>query len=1122
MSQFDSGEPVNLLISKKHDVNDPTPDIRPATLVQLHKIGFKLVPLSSDHNILMLWTNIYENPNFWSPESIVRESKKFNNVATVFGKTHIKDRQGGDLYLNDLDGDSEPVYNVMTTPIENISDTALRSKLQSLFSNFNLLTEKNSLLDCLREITVVVKTRKPHGFHVFWLSHHQYEHIGTKDCKSGHQFEIKTDKSLGHTTLPPSTHRDDKSFMYFHIGRKDRIEIIDDLYGVLLWLLKGCLKPDSSSPKDDHSNSDNNDNPKDSKEEQRKHKTTTLYDLSDEIIQTTVAYFTPYYQVGHRNNFALTFSGAAWYAKISEDSAGKILSQLAATTNDDEIYGRQLTLHSTYEKVKIGGSVTGGPTLVDLISQITGCDADTSRRKLATIQTLWREDILWQRRQKQKEVRNSESVISVSEAIREIEGPASVIGRVVGMNAVQPMILRIYLECSQCSESRLYDYTSRPVWRSPIRDGAKSHICACDENTITIKYEYVASLEIQIQDIEKINNIEQLSAILFKQETEGVQFNNIVTLKGNIHVVRKYDSPSNRLQSVLFVESVKKQSTDEEVRITEEDLQEFKLFAQPVQNDENNKEILIIDKLVSMTAPLTIGNDLAKKALLIVAVNAGLPNDPNRLPKRIRSHAGLIGDPGLAKSTLIHQVSELVPGSRVESMQSGTPVSMTVYIDKEENGQRTVRPGPVVLASGAILGLNEFGQMKNIEDNKYFTDSAEEGSFTVTKQGCNIHVEAHPSFIWTANPLSGRWKNPGIITEVEFPILAQWGDRMDFIIPFIERTDEASIREYSRWRLELEKRLGDIPSITSWLKRYLYYARPLNPSIAPRIRTILENYLVDIAKQGVRGIARKLEALERTAIGFAKLKLKDAVDEDDAYDTMHLFNEMLKFYKQEVNLPKNPRDMVFLNCLNVLEKAKPQIRSIDQLIEKACSENKSDDLYIGKVKKSQYNSKIKALKPLFEKHPNVQICSRNPTAYCWVDKNDHVSPNQKNTETKVGNNRSEESPDVTDVTDGQKKKDEIKNSCTDNKPTATTERTSTNTPTISLDVNANSQSSTSDASDASDDSSRIMSQGIDLKKSRLELKYSKAAQVLTNDTFEDIDDGNIEDGSTSNIRGESL
>ena len=120
------------------------------------------------------------------------------------------------------------------------------------------------------------------------------------------------------------------------------------------------------------------------------------------------------------------------------------------------------------------------------------------------------------------------------------------------------------------------------------------------------------------------------------------------------------------------------------MRITDEDVREFKQFAQPVQNYENIKEIPLIDKLVSMTAPLTIGNDLAKEALLIVAVNAGLPNDKTRLPTRIRSHAGLIGDPGLAKTQLLHQFADLVPGSLVESMQSGTPVSMTVYLERRE------------------------------------------------------------------------------------------------------------------------------------------------------------------------------------------------------------------------------------------------------------------------------------------------------------------------------------------------------------------------------------------------------------------------------------------------------
>jgi hypothetical protein len=353
---------------------DATADmnIRPATLVELHKPGFKLIALSSDHKPMVPWTQIYDDPNFWTIKGLIDNSSKFENVATVFGKTHTKDREGRDLYLNDLDGDSEPVYKIMTTPIESISDALLRSKLQSLFSGINVLTEKKSVFDCLREVTIVVKTRKPYGFQAFWLSHKQHDHVGCNDCKLGYEFEIKTDKSLGHATLPPSTHRSDKTFRYSHIGRKDRIEILDGLHDILLWLLKECIKLDFSCAKDRgdyHSEADNNDNPSGSKAKpQRRHNTTTLYDLSDEIIQTTVSYFTPYYQIGQRNNFALALSGVMWYAKISEDSAGKILQQLSIQANNDEIKSRLVTLHATYEKAIKGESVTGGPTLA--VSQL--------------------------------------------------------------------------------------------------------------------------------------------------------------------------------------------------------------------------------------------------------------------------------------------------------------------------------------------------------------------------------------------------------------------------------------------------------------------------------------------------------------------------------------------------------------------------------------------------------------------------------------------------------------------------------------------------------------------------------------------------------------------------------
>ena len=65
--------------------------IRPAQLIELYKIGFKLVPLDEDGKPALTWTDIYENVNYWNPDRLVQESYRFNNVATTFGKTHLKD-----------------------------------------------------------------------------------------------------------------------------------------------------------------------------------------------------------------------------------------------------------------------------------------------------------------------------------------------------------------------------------------------------------------------------------------------------------------------------------------------------------------------------------------------------------------------------------------------------------------------------------------------------------------------------------------------------------------------------------------------------------------------------------------------------------------------------------------------------------------------------------------------------------------------------------------------------------------------------------------------------------------------------------------------------------------------
>ena len=92
---------------------DQNTTIRPAHLIELHQIGFKLVPLGKDGKPVMSWTPIYDNPGYWTSEKIIQEASKFKNgVATVFGKTTIKDKKGS-LYLYALDIDSDEAYKIL-------------------------------------------------------------------------------------------------------------------------------------------------------------------------------------------------------------------------------------------------------------------------------------------------------------------------------------------------------------------------------------------------------------------------------------------------------------------------------------------------------------------------------------------------------------------------------------------------------------------------------------------------------------------------------------------------------------------------------------------------------------------------------------------------------------------------------------------------------------------------------------------------------------------------------------------------------------------------------------------------------------------------------------------------
>ncbi len=77
-------------------------------VIPLFRMGFNTIPLRRDSvtpNLKSI-SDIYNNPESLTEENLQQNRHLFYNVATILGKSHIKDKDGKDLHLNCLDIDS--------------------------------------------------------------------------------------------------------------------------------------------------------------------------------------------------------------------------------------------------------------------------------------------------------------------------------------------------------------------------------------------------------------------------------------------------------------------------------------------------------------------------------------------------------------------------------------------------------------------------------------------------------------------------------------------------------------------------------------------------------------------------------------------------------------------------------------------------------------------------------------------------------------------------------------------------------------------------------------------------------------------------------------------------------
>jgi hypothetical protein len=378
----------------------------------------------------------------------------------------------------------------------------------------------------------------------------------------------------------------------------------------------------------------------------------------------------------------------------------------------------------------------------------------------------------------------------------------------------------------------------------------------------------------------------------------------------------------------------------------------------------------------------------------MAVANAGIKNDDNRDPRRLRIHVLVAGDPSLAKSTMIKKASNLLPNGRFESAIGSSGIGLTFTVTKEANESYVLRLGAIPLASGSICAINEMNQTP-LEQQKHYFDFMEEGQSTSGKYAIPARIVGHTTIIGSANPRQGRWKDQDSdkIQLDEISILPQVMDRFDIICILRqgqpnEQKDWEYIKRKNQIRRDIKARAYD--GYDEHLKKYLMYARTFNPDadISEDALNMLDEYWVKMgqAETDDRGRPRKLEGLYRIAVAISKLKLKNQVDVEDAIETMQHYNVVLLHFSHLVPVSQSPKEVTRETCIDILREYPYPIAFTPDLISTACERKEQIKAYLGEDLHMRNNWKLREVYEELLYNDHVILVQEKPVVLKWKGK----------------------------------------------------------------------------------------------------------------------------------------
>ena len=368
----------------------------------------------------------------------------------------------------------------------------------------------------------------------------------------------------------------------------------------------------------------------------------------------------------------------------------------------------------------------------------------------------------------------------------------------------------------------------------------------------------------------------------------------------------------------LRVHSLERQNVPlEEIIITEDEEKAIKALASMPE---------IYEVLSGSIAPSIFGMNEIKKSLMLQLFGgvAQLNSDGTR--NRGDIHILLMGDPGVAKSQLLHYMSTISPRGRFTSGQSASAAGLTAAAvqDAAADGRWTLEAGTLVLADLGLAAIDEFDKMKD-SDRSSMHEAMEQQRISISKAGINASLRTRCAVLAAANPEHGRFQPVSDVSftkqiDLEPPLIS----RFDVIWLITDTPDESSDKKIANHIIEnrmqgsseLLVHEGTIPDPSrstaqstqpkvtqggheilqrELLRKYVAFAkRNIHPVLDDEAKNAIVQFYIDTRSKGgeahdsVAITARSLEALSRLSEASARIRLSQTATIEDAQRAIRL------------------------------------------------------------------------------------------------------------------------------------------------------------------------------------------------------------------------------------------